>query len=240
MPRPAKAAAAALPAETGESAKISTQQRVLDVSSELFNLYGIEAVSIQQIAEALHISPGNLTYHYKKKSDLVAEHLAVFETELNKGIRGYPTSHDPHVQAMAFNKLLRLTLRYRFLFVGANFIIQYELAPPARYAALITRTKRSFAAQIRRLTAAGVLRRISPPYSIALLVDSIWTLWIGAILDAQIKPAGSRPTDEMLVVDIAIRILFLIYPYTDKPFFDAVHGELQALRKKAQRRIPSV
>jgi AcrR family transcriptional regulator len=46
--------------------KITTRQRLLDKSSELFNSYGIEAVSIGHISDALQISTGNLTYHFKK------------------------------------------------------------------------------------------------------------------------------------------------------------------------------
>jgi AcrR family transcriptional regulator len=236
MGRPAKSVAAIRPpgaAENSDGAKVSTQQRVLDASITLFNLYGIEAVSIQQISEALNISPGNLTYHYNKKADLVAEHLSILENQLNQGMRDYPSSQDPHVQVLAFTDLLRQTLRYRFLFVGANFILQNELVEPSRYAILIAHTKRSFTAQIRRLTAAKLLRPMSPPHSIAMLVNSIWTVWLGTVLEAQIVPAAVRPNEDMLILDIAIPILFIIHPYTDKLFFDAVYAELLALRRQS-------
>lgn len=229
MGRPVKSR----PSQNADGTKISTQQRVLDGSIRLFNVYGIEAVSIQQISEALEISPGNLTYHYNKKANLVAEHLSIFENLLNQAMRDYPSSQDPQDQVLAFSGLLRLTVRYRFLFVGANFILQNELVEPSRYAILIAHTKRSFTGQIRRLIAANLLRRMSPPHSVATLVNSIWTVWLGTILEAQIIPESLRPNEETLIADIAILVLFLIHPYIDKLFFDQVYAELLALRRKA-------
>ena len=49
----------------------STKQRILDASVRLFNEYGVDAVRLQQIAEDIGISVGNLAYHVKTKDALV-------------------------------------------------------------------------------------------------------------------------------------------------------------------------
>lgn len=51
----------------------STKERILKTAISLFNEKGFEAVSMRDIADALDISPGNLTYHYKKKLDILDE-----------------------------------------------------------------------------------------------------------------------------------------------------------------------
>ena len=47
------------------------KDKILEKAIELFNERGIASTSPNQIADALTISPGNLTYHFKTKADLV-------------------------------------------------------------------------------------------------------------------------------------------------------------------------
>lgn len=50
---------------------LSTKQRILNASVKLFNEHGVDAVRLQQIAEEIGISVGNLAYHYKTKDAIV-------------------------------------------------------------------------------------------------------------------------------------------------------------------------
>lgn len=47
------------------------KQAILDTARQLFNEKGFHDTCMRDIASALHISVGNLTYHYKKKEDLI-------------------------------------------------------------------------------------------------------------------------------------------------------------------------
>lgn len=51
--------------------KKDIKNEILRVSRELFNKNGYGDVSMRNIADALGISVGNLTYHYKRKEDLI-------------------------------------------------------------------------------------------------------------------------------------------------------------------------
>lgn len=46
------------------------RESILETSIQLFNKNGYAAVTMRDIAGALNISPGNLTYHFKKKTIL--------------------------------------------------------------------------------------------------------------------------------------------------------------------------
>jgi AcrR family transcriptional regulator len=48
-----------------------TKQAILDMSKELFNQRGYNNVSTRDIASAIGISKGNLTYHFKKKEAII-------------------------------------------------------------------------------------------------------------------------------------------------------------------------
>ena len=211
--------------------KVSTRQRVLDKSSELFNRFGIEAVSIGQISEALQISTGNLTYHFKKKADLVTAHIAELEKLLLSKVEGFPMVSDPKSFSEAYVNLLALTLKFRFLFVGSTYILQNDLVEATRYKQLIDVTKKTFVRQIKRLTDEGFMKPIQKPYDVEMLIDSIWWQWLGWMLVTQVDITESRKTEDKRLADAVLHILFLFHHYIDPEFFKAVQIEL----KKAVR-----
>lgn len=49
----------------------NTKERILDKATELFNENGIMNTSIRNIGDALDLSPGNITYHFKSKKDII-------------------------------------------------------------------------------------------------------------------------------------------------------------------------
>lgn len=49
----------------------NTRQDILDMAQKLFNEYGYNNVATRDVSEALGISKGNLTYHFKKKEDII-------------------------------------------------------------------------------------------------------------------------------------------------------------------------
>jgi AcrR family transcriptional regulator len=214
------------------SVKQPTQLRVLEMSAELFNRYGVEAVSVNQISEALSISPGNLTYHYEKKSHLLAEHMGRFEKLLLERMERFPLVSNAKTFSEAYVELLSLTLRYRFLFLGANYIVQNELLKPERYQKLVTTIKRSFARQIKRLVADGYMTPIKEPYTIDIFVDSIWWQWLGWLMSMQILPPVKKVPEPRLLADAVLHILFLNHHYANQDFFRAVQTELKRLGRK--------
>jgi AcrR family transcriptional regulator len=52
---------------------MKTSERILEQARCMFNEQGVAAVSTADIAEALHISPGNLYYHFNNKQDLLVQ-----------------------------------------------------------------------------------------------------------------------------------------------------------------------
>jgi AcrR family transcriptional regulator len=218
--------AASLPKE-----KKPTRQRVLDTSADLFNRYGIDAVSIGQISETLQISTGNLTYHFKKKSDLVTAHIAALEQLLLSEVGSFPLISNPKAFSSAYVDLLGLTLNYRFLFIGSTYILQNDLVEAARYKHLVDVTKNTFIRQTKRLIAEGFMKPIQKPYDVEMLIDSIWWQWLGWMLVTQIDLSENRKLDRTHLADAVLHILFLGHHYIDPEFFTAVQIELKKLTR---------
>lgn len=52
---------------------MNTRLRILEEALRQFNKKGIHQVGVREIARSLNMSPGNLSYHFPKKEDLLLE-----------------------------------------------------------------------------------------------------------------------------------------------------------------------
>lgn len=93
-----------------------TRQRILVASLLLFNDKGVLRTAINDIADELDISPGNLHYHFRRKSDIVAALLAEFQADAHRVLEA------PDADALSLDDfwlflhlLLEFTAAYRFL-----------------------------------------------------------------------------------------------------------------------------
>lgn len=74
--------------------------RILQKAIELFNERGFESVSMRDIAEELNISPGNLTYHFRKKTDILNGIINLLMEEHNK------MNYKPEITLREFDSIL--------------------------------------------------------------------------------------------------------------------------------------
>lgn len=56
---------------SGDIMKNSTKEKILETARTLFNEEGYQNITMRRIADELHISVGNLTYHFKHKKDIL-------------------------------------------------------------------------------------------------------------------------------------------------------------------------
>lgn len=68
---------------------MSTKARILEVSLRLFNSEGLNQVGVRQIAKALGMSPGNLSYHFPRKEDLIFELIGQLSALNDQAYRDY-------------------------------------------------------------------------------------------------------------------------------------------------------
>lgn len=99
------------------------KEKILIKAVELFNEQGISSTSPNNIAAALDISLGNLTYHYKTKASLVE---AVYERMYADSqdfiqLKGYLTLDDFRKIMGRFRDFM---VEYRFFFQDLFFILQ--------------------------------------------------------------------------------------------------------------------
>lgn len=92
----------------------NTKTKIIENAIKLFNEHGYENVSMRNIAESLNISPGNLTYHFNKKTDILYEIIQEMMIEHEK------KNYTPELTLSEFHNILSLVSehqrKYRFYF----------------------------------------------------------------------------------------------------------------------------
>lgn len=86
-----------------------TQDKIIAATIDLFNQRGVSAVRVHDIAKHLNISPGNLTYHFKTKKELM---LAVFD-EMNQALKDMSISNQTFLENLEWGQILRYYFHYQ-------------------------------------------------------------------------------------------------------------------------------
>ena len=93
-----------------------TRTRILVASLLLFNEQGEPNTTTNEIADSVDISPGNLYYHFHKKSELVEALLLEFQADARRILQPPDTARGTLDDFWVFlHRLLELTHGYRFL-----------------------------------------------------------------------------------------------------------------------------
>lgn len=98
-------------------ADLNTKQKILKASIQLFNKNGMANVRLQQIANEIGISPGNLAYHFRNKEAIVEainDNLYHEASEILSTYRIFPNLIDFDNQ---LTKYLSFVQKYPFYFL---------------------------------------------------------------------------------------------------------------------------
>jgi len=95
---------------------VKTKDRIIQASLELFNQRGERSITTNHIAAHIKISPGNLYYHYRNKSDIIARIFDQYEQSV-ADLFDLPKERDITLEdrAQLTAKLLELIWEYRFM-----------------------------------------------------------------------------------------------------------------------------
>ncbi len=135
------------------------KDKILKCALRLFNEKGISQVSLRDIASEMGISLGNLTYHFKKREDIIdALYLSLvnkFEVVVNENLG---TKNQLQLLFEIPNTTLSNFYEYRFLMLDFVLITRSHDAIGNHYRNLIREREQQFEMLINDLVAAKLLR----------------------------------------------------------------------------------
>lgn len=107
--------------------KMKTRDRILHASLELFNADGEPNVTTLQIADEIDISPGNLYYHFKSKSDIVTELYDWYERQIRELLEVPEVEISVDDQWLFLHLLFETIARFRFIYQDlVNVLSRYR------------------------------------------------------------------------------------------------------------------
>ena len=122
---------------------MKTNEKIIDKALTLFNEKGVVEVSSLEISQSLNISYGNLTYHYKKKDDIVLALYAQMQQSLNTSInRLVQCIFEETFYPKLVNEIFDVIWNYRFIYLNINSLMnQFEFICESEKSYYATRIK---------------------------------------------------------------------------------------------------
>ena len=102
--------------------KVSTKNKIIDVSIKMFNKNGYGAVTLFEIAKEMGISRGNLTYHFKDKDELlkvISDEMWTKIMEERYRSRQLPSFQNLHKEVQLYYKFQK---EYSFIFLDYHVL----------------------------------------------------------------------------------------------------------------------
>ena len=157
-----------------------TKRKIIETAVQLMNKNGFSNVSLKQIADEISISPGNLTYHFKLKSDLIEGIHQQMVEEMEGVIRPMGMVDLGH-----FQKSLLYTFqfqeRYRFFFLDLVEIVRSYPKIGERHDIITTKRMNEGRALINYYIGGGWLILEPEAGRYDIIVQQIWlmnTFWL--------------------------------------------------------------
>jgi len=187
-----------------------TAAHILDTARKLFNEQGTDATSTHDIARAAGISQGNLTYHFRKKGDLIEalyfqlmDKLNALFAQLDPTRLGLPLLYELQVHQADIQG------HYRFLFLHMGSLKRQHPVIDQHFKQLLISRGQGFQQLVMGLQYLGIFRTDFPPstwenlYQHFLVIGNFWTN------AAEVLPPPDRHPHE----HYAWLTLSLFYPY---------------------------
>jgi AcrR family transcriptional regulator len=207
---------------------VSTRRRIVERSVELFNRASVQSVTIEQIAGDLGMSPGNLTYHFRHKRDLIRAALDLLQERLRETV-GRPAIKSPRRAGIYVVHGLRALWEFRFFFNSLVYLLSNDPELKQEYQEFQLWAVAVVADDIRKLQENGYFSPPEPPNSLTLLVENMWAQWLTWLRMQQIdNPLAATPRNEALY-DCAFHIWSLCEPYLQPGFARALLQEFEKL-----------
>lgn len=193
----------------------STRERILDTSLSLFNLHGERNVTTNHIAEALGISPGNLYYHFRNKTEIVFELFGRYE-QIVAGFLAVPDGRPLTWEDKIgyFEAILQSMWGARFLHRDLGHLLNQDVRLRERYSMFVRQNLDRGLLVYQGLRGAGLVE-VDDEAMRALLVNT-WVLavsWASFVQSLVPPEQQSEALDRTLVQQGIYQIVCLEAPY---------------------------
>lgn len=135
-----------------------TAERILESSLALFNRFGEPNVSTTAIAADLHISAGNLYYHYPAKDEIVNALFARYDEALSGLLHAGADVQDVEDAWFFMHTLFELIWQYRFFYRDLNNLLSCNRRLETQFPGVLQAKVAAMRALLAAMRRGGALR----------------------------------------------------------------------------------
>jgi len=136
---------------------MKTRDRILFTTLELFNECGEPNVTTLQIADEMDISPGNLYYHFKNKTEILSELFNWYEKEIGEILEVPETSLTGEDQWLFLHLIFEVIARYQFLYQDLVNVLSRHDKLANRFKKIINKKTKASQQICKNLAEQGIL-----------------------------------------------------------------------------------
>ena len=193
-----------------------TAERILEVTLELFNRFGEPNVSTTLISAELHISPGNLYYHYPAKDELINSLFDRYERSLGELLNASDGVRDVEDAWFFLHTLFELIWQYRFLYRDLNDLLSKNRRLETHFQWILknkTRAVKSMLDSMSRSGAVSIDSREVDATATSMVV--VLTYWLSFEYVRDPRRALEPESAQAALMRGAQHVLNLLAPYLE-------------------------
>lgn len=203
----------------------STPERILSTALRLFNQSGVDRVPVYKIAAEIGISPGNLTYHFPRKQDIIYQLIDNLEAEASQVLK---SKRNPGTAELAeyLIRLFRLMWRYHFFFESLTYLTATDEKIALSHERIRDVAQNQSVLRIQDAMTAGDIPPVEAPTTPQILAENMWAVWVNRLSIS--RPATEAHEEgELVVYDCCLHHLSLIQPYATNRFISRLHSTIK-------------
>lgn len=217
---------------------MKTRDRILKASLQLFNEQGERNVTTNHIAAELGISPGNLYYHFRNKTDIIYSLFVNYRALVDRYLR-VPRDRALTVEDQMFylESVFEGLWHYRFFHRDLEYLLTTDERLRMDYRDFTFQCLAEVRAVLQGLEDAGILYPHSDQEQEAMALN-VWlvvTNWMAFLKTARADGGSDAAGQEELKQGI-YQVLTLELPYLTEPYYEQV----AALRERYRPQLSMV
>lgn len=204
----------------------STRDRILKASLQLFNRHGVRKVPLAMIASQIGISPGNLGYHFKTKSDIV---IALFPAlaEKMREVKRPDGPFDPKAAARNWIEVFQTLWQYRFFFNGLIQLLSEDRDLLTRYRELEDDVITTQAQLYDELILQKYMQAPMAPVTTRILARNSWMIWLSWLRFEQLENPKSQQVRKAAIYEGWLQNFSVIERYFEPAFIRQILAEVR-------------
>ncbi len=216
---------------------MKTKERIVQAGLELFNEFGVQAITTNHIAAHLGISPGNLYYHFRNKEDIISSIFADYMDKMGQLLvveRGLGELEREDILEGA-ERIVETLWNYRFFYASITELLKKDEGLKASY----QKMQREVVEQLKDVVAAyGEMGWLEiPEEDMDDVIDTLRILHSFGLNYLMTKDGSDRMT-QVDAYEILIKLLTVHKAYAT-PEGMAVFGPLQQIYRERLKQAHS-